>query len=332
MNVSGDRYLDDPDLVQPYVIVPIEFPSDDPMGGTMQMNVVLLSLLDERVIEVYSPHYAARCLTYERALTTTFARLARAGEQVDAVIAFIAGVPREDVQSLFTEFDDDFITDIIENGLPEGVSATAVYAYREIEALFSMSKKFVDLDLVVITDPSSNLGQAFEQQYPSGVAEFENWLGDTTTIAGVSQDSSRGIEASVVRLELDDTGALVPRVTARDIIPFDCNHEEDASLRVAMDSFKADVEASLDDETLGHAGYISSTISGTWLEEGECTSAPESSKLSGACGCAIASCPAGNLVADALQWYGKADLAFVAARSSQRSLARAVSSTGFSLA
>ncbi|KAJ8609121.1 hypothetical protein CTAYLR_006066 [Chrysophaeum taylorii] len=312
LDLSGDPYLNDEDLVKTYAVVTFDIEDNGALqwqsGGRKKMGV--LSLIDSRDLAEVSPYYANRTIPYERAITTALITMYRNLEIPHSVVLLVQGVPFSDMRELLTDFNDDLLQGIAEEGLPEGLSFETIAASRELLAVHAIAEKFYEIDLILLTNGDANVASLFAAEHPDGIAEIKNWAGDTVAVSLVGGESGRGIESTRVRVTFDDIGFYQAGSIRREVVTLDCNVSEDAQIREELDAYKVEIEDRADHFEYGHAGYVARTIDSRFYTDGNCTTPPGGMSL---CGCSVAECAAGNLVADAYMWYSGADVALVVA-------------------
>ncbi|KAJ8606909.1 hypothetical protein CTAYLR_008929 [Chrysophaeum taylorii] len=210
-----------------------------------------------------------------------------------------------------------------------------------VRAFREMSRWSYPPQIIVVTmsgDQEEDLlgapGLQFVYQYPSTTAvivdgalvgersvvhELPNWADETVAIASID-DSQHGTALTNVTIGVkEELPFLQPGLSKINRTDLDCYADEDAVTREVIDAYKQEIDNKLGDWDLGLAGYVWDTVDGSHLIPGQmCTSlAVEGVSM---CGCAVAECPAGDLVADALAWYVAADVGFVPCGAIQASL------------
>ncbi|KAJ8604683.1 hypothetical protein CTAYLR_006535 [Chrysophaeum taylorii] len=196
-------------------------------------TIAILALLDARRIAEVSPHYSARCMPYEEALTAAIAT----ARDADFVVLFVSGMPERDVFEL--------------------VAAAEARNATEAEGLRTLARKFFDID-VIIVDGRDTLGAALGG---AGVEMVENLAGGRTAIV-VTDDSKRGVATSTVRYD----GSTW--TTANEML--DCRVAENATVRAKIDAWKWEIEAKMRDEVAGALGFVATSLDDAQLTDLVC--------------------------------------------------------------
>lgn len=292
IDFSGDPYLDNKTLVDDLLVF-------TPAPG---IKAGVINIIDKGEMDKISPYYAERVQNRERSLSTIVSSFRDDIFNLpDILIVVMSGMSQETIDDLLSDTDDTLLEEEDD-------------AARTVEALFQFALRFVLVD-VVLVDGTSSLGRLMDGQEFTGLT---NWGGDPA--AAISSDSATcGVTLTNMTLEFDSLGNMVFENSSRGIIPLDCAGPEDSEVFEDLIALKETIDTINDDPVLGHVGYVASEVDSTWLiPDRGCSTIEE--KGGSFCGCSVAECEAGNLVADAIAWFTGADVAFVAAGALGKSL------------
>ncbi|KAJ8601331.1 hypothetical protein CTAYLR_007242 [Chrysophaeum taylorii] len=204
--------------------------------------------------------------------------------EVDRVVLLVTGVPEDDADALLTVAEK-------EEASPDNV---------EVAAIVAIVTKYVTVDLVLVDGE-------IVSKLNSTLQSMRNVAGQLVHVAAMAFEPG-GV--STTHITLARESASLRRVD------LDCEVPENVAMRELLDDFEEQVETGLEETEIG---WISTTLDAALEYEGEgCVDLDGRS----ACGCAVAECAIGNLVADAARWYGDdADVALVdASRTLKASL------------
>ncbi|KAJ8601332.1 hypothetical protein CTAYLR_007243 [Chrysophaeum taylorii] len=203
---------------------------------------------------------------------------------VDRVVLLVTGVPEDDADALLTVAEK-------EEASPD---------YVEVAAIMAIVTKYVTIDLVLVDgEIVSKLNRTLQS--------MRNVAGQLVHVAAMAFEPG-GV--STTHITLARESASLRR------IDLDCEVPENVAMRELLDVFEEQVETGLEETEIG---WIPMTLDAALEYEGEgCVDLNGRS----VCGCAVAECAIGNLVADAVRWYGDdADVALVdASRTLKASL------------
>ena len=107
-----------------------------------------------------------------------------------------------------------------------------------------------------------------------------------------------------VSLAFDAAGRLLPNTSlAASVVELDCSVPDHGATLERLFELKAEMRTLLG-ETIGH---LNSSLQAGTAVEGDCVHLPNGS----ACGCYVAECGVGNLVADGVRWAASTDVAII---------------------
>lgn len=256
LDLQGDPYLDNRTLVTDYVTLEL-------VPG---FKIAFVNLIDREQLSLVSPYYASRTINYERALAMAIAGLASNGfENLPKVV-------------LVTLHGLDNANQIMDDDYPFGADDENA---RQQEELYSFALRFIFMDAVFV-DGNSLTGLSYGNQR---LFALKNWADADANIA-VTDSTSLGFTLTNITLEFDEEGVLNSTSSARGIIPLDCMATEDPLVRQELDALKATVDGALNDEVVGHVGFVDSIVDASMLiPGGTCVALASSSSTM--CGCAI---------------------------------------------
>ncbi|KAJ8609833.1 hypothetical protein CTAYLR_008111 [Chrysophaeum taylorii] len=253
-------------------------------------------MIDGFELERVSPHYAARVIGYERAVSFTLSEMLLSVGVPDILAIAVSSISDATLEGIVARADDDMLFSVDDDYL------------RDQQITYSFALNFFLPD-VIFLDGTSEIGRSYAEE--DRFQTFENWALNKVGFA-VTDSRPRGVTLMNTTMSFNSVGQYQPDTSSRGVIELNCEAPEDASIREELDDLKATVDQTLADHVLGHAGYLASTLDATQLiQDADCTTLLTSETP--LCGCEVAECQAGDFVADALMWYADADVAFVTA-------------------
>ncbi|KAJ8609948.1 hypothetical protein CTAYLR_008075 [Chrysophaeum taylorii] len=253
-------------------------------------------MIDGFELENVSPHYAARTIGYERAVSFALSEMTVSVGIPDVHVIMVSSISDATLEGIVARADDDTLFFVDDDYL------------RDQQITYSFALNFVLPDLIFL-DGTSEIGQSYAEE--DRLQTFENWALNKVGFA-VTDSRPRGVALMNMTMSFNSVGQYQPDTSSRGVIELNCESPEDTSIREELDDLKATVDQTLADPVLGHVGYLTSTLDATQLiQDADCTTLLTSETP--LCGCEVAECQAGDFVADALRWYADADVAFVAA-------------------
>ena len=279
--------------VAPYTVLPLS-------GG---MELALITLMDRANLMAVNPSLAQRVVGFRRALHVALAELRRRPAGLPAVVVLCI----EGFHRLQFEYDSD------STASSTGNDATGTISEGSWAVLRQLVVESDAVDVVLLS--SVQIPERFTQ--PTTV---QAWGGHHTLIVpGKSLGGAflpyakggGGFYALNVTLVLDAGGRLMPNASGStaDATLLDCDAPSDAVVRSRLLDWHG-----LMDAQLGVVGYLD--VDGALAGEADtspdeavrgCVSLPAGD----ACGCYVAECAAGNLVADAVRSYSGSDVALI---------------------
>ena len=267
-----------------------------PLGGGRTLGVI--TLFDQTDLHATNPTMAARCHDWRRGLTTALADLRAAGMPTVVVVV---------VQAAHA---------VTLDGSAPGKEGESISETIR-RAVLQLAAEEVEVDVFLA------MGSHFARQE---LTEVDDWAGGRTLIATQPVSTPlwsnfaskrRGEYVLNLTVSFDDNGVLVPNASVREVIHLDCNAAEDATVKARLAELHAEMTEMLSlvvGELKGDAGADRAspppedgTAGPVKILPGGCANLPAGV----GCGCYVADCQAGMLIADALQHVAGADVAFV---------------------
>ncbi|MAD24483.1 MAG: hypothetical protein CMO44_09965, partial [Verrucomicrobiales bacterium] len=241
-------------------------------------TLAVLSLTDPTHLAVTSPDYAKRLSSYWRALVGTLATLRRLPQGAPDVIAcIITAIPVSAAD----------------------VAAAGSTTAAETAALHRLVDEAVGVDVFLLGIGDAGANQAYIRR---------NWAGDDVLIVP-ARGLKYGTAIDNITASFTDSGLLIGASTAVNAIPLDCTAANDSTTQATLVSRLSEMDARLGESV----GDLTEPLDSHTRAAPAPSDAAGCSRLDGTavCGCRVAACAQGAVLADSIVHAASADVGLV---------------------